>query len=329
MKLAGLLFVWLFVSLNVGGAASASMPPGSLSKPAAPPAKATVLFDIEIAPAAAETRVQLKADGAITDYREVRLQKNVAAGRPDRMYLDIKNVRLAGPIPAKRVGTALAKVRTGPRTDGFRVVFDSSLDGLFDYTISEQPDGLLITIREPAAEPAAIAAMIPAAEPEAAPEKIIVGDLVTIYPEPRAAGDLNLLIVPADSPEQAREWLNRSPDRNIGMQIMRTAKPEQDINTSFLVTGVSADRDGDFSVEVSFALVDPSGQLVSSKRRFAKTSGRAPTTPAFFIADPELDIILGESDPAGEYTIIGSVEDLTTNKVFRTSRRIKLAKETE
>jgi type IV pilus assembly protein PilQ len=121
---------------------------------------ATVLFDIEIERSAAETRVYLKADGKISDYRKVSLSKNVEAGRPDRMYIDVKNVRLAGPIPAKQVGTALGQVRTGQRTDGFRVVFDSNLDELFNYTISEKPDGMLITISEPSAATAVIADII-------------------------------------------------------------------------------------------------------------------------------------------------------------------------
>lgn len=138
-------------------------------------ANATVLLDIEVERSATETKVYLKADGTISDYRKVQLNKNIEADRPDRMYLDVKNVRLAGPIPPKQVGTALAQVRTGQRTDGFRVVFDSGLDELFDYTISAKPDGMLITIREPSAATAVIADIIQ--EEGAAPEP-------TITPEP-------------------------------------------------------------------------------------------------------------------------------------------------
>ena len=131
-----------------------------VSEPKGIETNATVLFDIEIERSATETRVFLKADGKIKDYRKVALNKNVEAGRPDRMYIDVKNVRLAGPIPPKQVGTALAQIRTGQRTDGFRVVFDSNLDELFKYTISEQPDGMLITISEPSATTAVIADII-------------------------------------------------------------------------------------------------------------------------------------------------------------------------
>jgi type IV pilus assembly protein PilQ len=112
--------------------------------------EASVLFNIEVKHSADKTKVFLKSDGTIKEYEAVELAKNIKAGRPDRMYIDVKNVKLAGPIQPKAVGTALSQVRTGPRSDGFRVVFDSNLDELFAYRISEQPDGLLITINEPA-----------------------------------------------------------------------------------------------------------------------------------------------------------------------------------
>ncbi|MFO7605221.1 MAG: AMIN domain-containing protein [Desulfurivibrionaceae bacterium] len=140
--------------------------------------KASVLFDIEVEHSAKETRVFLKSDGPITDYKAVELAKNIKAGRPDRMYIDVKNVKPAGPIQPKVVGTALDQVRTGPRSDGFRVVFDSSLDELFSYRISEQPDGLLITISEPSPAATVIADLMAEddsiASPATAPEPEIM-----------------------------------------------------------------------------------------------------------------------------------------------------------
>ena len=331
MKLARVLFVLFVLSLTVTALTEAresipSIPPGSLFAPAPTEAEATVLFGIEIERAAEETKVHLKADGAIKDYREVRLKKNAAAHRPDRLYLDVKNVLFARPIPAKKVGTALSQVRTGLRPDGVRVVFDSNLDGLFKYTISEEPDGLLVTIREPSAANAVIADLRQGSESGAEPEEVIAPGAETIYPEAKAAGDLNLVIATSDMPEQSQEWLDSSPDRKMGLKIIKTAKPDQMISTSFLVTGVTPDGNGDFSVAVSFTLLDPHGKPVISERRFAKTSGRAPTNPAFVMADPELAFTLDESDPAGQYTIIGLVEDLTNNKMARTSSRLTLEK---
>ncbi len=56
--------------------------------------RATVVTDIEISHNNNETEVYLKADGPIKDYTKVQLGKNLEANRPDRMYLDIKNIRL-------------------------------------------------------------------------------------------------------------------------------------------------------------------------------------------------------------------------------------------
>ncbi|MEN8135174.1 MAG: hypothetical protein ABFS18_06520 [Thermodesulfobacteriota bacterium] len=141
--------------------------------------EASVLFDIEIEHSATETKVFLRADGSINDYKEVQLEKNSKADRPDRMYLDVKNVKLAGPIQPKKVDTALAQVRTGARSDGFRVVFDSNRDKLFDYTVSARTDGLLVTIKEPSAATSVIAGLLSAdshadAEPTISPEPQII-----------------------------------------------------------------------------------------------------------------------------------------------------------
>lgn len=150
--------------------------------------KATVLFDIEVEHADTETRVFLKADGVINDYKKVELEKNLKAERPDRMYIDVKNVKLTGPHPPEVVGTALAQVRTGSRSDGFRVVFDSSLDSLFDYQISEQDDGLLVIINEPSAATSVIAGLLTSESPAAGAEE--VAPEVVAEPAPQAAAPI-------------------------------------------------------------------------------------------------------------------------------------------
>jgi type IV pilus assembly protein PilQ len=141
---------------------------------------ATVVSDIEISHQGDETEVYLKADGPIKNYKKVHLEKNLEANRPDRMYLDLVNLELAGSFETKTVGTALAKIRTAKREDGFRVVFDSGLDQLFDYAITEQPDGLLVTIKEPSAATAVIANLL--SEDGVEPE-------LTVAPEPQSVDD--------------------------------------------------------------------------------------------------------------------------------------------
>ncbi len=298
----------------------------STSGPALSQADATVLLDIEIERADKETKVHLKANGAIRDYRKVQLKKNVKAGRPDRMYLDLKNVRLAGPIPVKQVGTALARVRIGRRPDGLRVVFDSNLDKLFDYSIREQPDGLLVTVREPFAENAVIADKTQGEETGAESEKVIAPAVETIDPEPTAEGDLKLVVVTSDSPDNAREWLKAPPAGKISLELLKTVKPDQTIYASFLVTGLDSDIDGNFSYVISFTLLDASGKPMANQRHYAKAAGKAPAHPAFILAEPELVLVLDNSDPIGDYTIIGIAEDLTNNKTVRSSRRITLTR---
>lgn len=125
-----------------------------------PTKPATVLFDIEVDHSATETKVFFRANGVINDYEKVELTKNNDANRPDRIYFDIKNVNLAGPIPPKTVGTALAQIRSAVRSDGTRIVLDSSLDHLFDYKVEEQADGLLVTIIEPSAATSVLAGLL-------------------------------------------------------------------------------------------------------------------------------------------------------------------------
>ncbi|MBU0479628.1 MAG: AMIN domain-containing protein [Proteobacteria bacterium] len=152
--------------------------------------QATVLFDVEVNHTPTETLIYLKGDGAIRDFKEVKLGKNLKANRPDRIYLDVDNVKLAGPIETKTVGTAVSKIRTAQRKNGFRIVFDSGLETLFDYNLKVQSDGLLVTIIEPSPATALIAGLMKDAgqtpEPEIAPQPEIIAteDVIAMAAEP-------------------------------------------------------------------------------------------------------------------------------------------------
>ena len=108
------------------------------------------------------------------------------------------------------------------------------------------------------------------------------------------------------------------------LKIRRTAYPDEEITIFFLVSGVASDPNGDFSLEVSFTLLDPDGKVVFNKRRYAETAGKTPANPDYIMIDPPLGIVLDGTDPLGEYKMIGIVEDMTNNKIFRTSRKISL-----
>jgi len=148
----------------------------------------------------------------------------------------------------------------------------------------------------------------------------------TLGPEPKVLGDLGLVIVASGSPDYIKEWLNTKPSRGVTIKRLKVAQPEQLIITSFLVTGFTPDQNGNISLLVSFALLDPNGKEVFSQHHYAKVSGKAPENPSYIMADPALDIVLEKSDPEGEYTIIGIVEDLVSNKFARSSYKIKLVK---
>jgi type IV pilus assembly protein PilQ len=176
--------------------------------------QATVLFGIEVEHLPTETKVFLKADGPIMDFTKEHLAANTKANLPDRMYIDVKKVKLAGPIQPQTVGTALAQIRTGARTDGFRVVFDSGLAGLFDYEVSEQDDGLLVTIKEPSAATSVIAGLVDAenvtdSSPEVIPEAQTIEPLTdeeeiiaTGKPRPTTESDKSAPIVtPHEQPQ--------------------------------------------------------------------------------------------------------------------------------
>ena len=148
----------------------------------------------------------------------------------------------------------------------------------------------------------------------------------TLGPEPKVMGDLSLLIVASDSPDYVKEWVSTPPSHSVTIKRLKVAQPEQLIVTSFLVTGFTPDINGNISLLVSFALLDPNGKEIFSERHYAKASGKAPDNPSYIMIDPALDIVLEKTDPEGEYTIIGIVEDLVSKKHKKDRYKIKFVK---
>lgn len=150
---------------------------------------------------------------------------------------------------------------------------------------------------------------------------------VTPGPEAKTAGDLGLVIVASDSPDYIKEWLNTPPSHGVTIKRLEVTRPGQLVVTSFLVTGFTSDRNGDFSIAVSFVLLDPKGKELFSQPHYAKASGKAPEVPTYIMADPAVDIVLDKTDQEGEYTIVGVVEDLISKKTARSSYKIKFEKD--
>lgn len=93
-------------------------------------------------------KVALIANQPITDYERVVLAKS--ASRPDRMYLDIHGATAPSVANVTEVNMGvLARLRTSTKENGVRIVFDSSIDQLFDYEIDTTQEGLQVTIKDP------------------------------------------------------------------------------------------------------------------------------------------------------------------------------------
>ncbi|MBU0730787.1 MAG: AMIN domain-containing protein [Proteobacteria bacterium] len=120
---------------------------------------ASTISSIDIEKSASETRVYIKADGPIIKFENVALEKT--EGRPHRMYIDIGNVKPKGLTAFQEVGSTLARIRTAPRENGVRIVFDSALGRLFTYDTASMSDGLLVVIQESPDEIIAEAAKLP------------------------------------------------------------------------------------------------------------------------------------------------------------------------
>ncbi|MBU0673062.1 MAG: AMIN domain-containing protein [Proteobacteria bacterium] len=118
------------------------------------------LFNIEINHQPNETLLMVKADGPIQNFNEILLGEDKSTNKPNRLFLDLDNITLVGPEILKESGTALARVRLTKKLNGSRIILDSGLDTLFEYSIQEQTDGLLITIKEPSATTSILAGII-------------------------------------------------------------------------------------------------------------------------------------------------------------------------
>jgi hypothetical protein len=133
-------------------------------------------------------------------------------------------------------------------------------------------------------------------------------------PKANAQGDLSLLIVASDSPAYIKEWLSTSPEHGVSIKRLKIAKPNQLIVTAFLVTGLTPDSSGSYKYSVNVYVINPSNKPMWGQKSYAGGQGVLPNKPMIMMADPALDLILEESDPSGEYSIVAEVTDLVSGK---------------
>lgn len=105
-----------------------------------------ILHDMTIKKGTEQSEILIQADVPIKDFRHnIVVDKK---GLPDMMYIDITGVDGSKLARETEIGTALSKIRVAPKGTGIRLLFDSGLPKLFDYTVTTNPKGLLVIIKE-------------------------------------------------------------------------------------------------------------------------------------------------------------------------------------
>jgi len=145
-------------------------------------------------------------------------------------------------------------------------------------------------------------------------------------PKARQAGDLALIVTASESLNYIKDWVSTSHDKPITIKRLYQIKPDQVAYCAFLVTGMSPDVKGMYAFVVHFKLKDPTGKILFDMPSYAKGNGPYPNIPTFIMANPALDLILEQSDPAGLYLIEATVEDLVTGKKAYDKYMIELKK---
>ncbi len=109
-------------------------------------AKGAELYEIEIMTSETETVATLKGSEPLTNFTTAELAAD--ASYPARMYIDLANVSVKNISREIPVRTSLARIRASQQENGARIVFDSALDELFEYSVATVDDGLQVTIQE-------------------------------------------------------------------------------------------------------------------------------------------------------------------------------------
>jgi hypothetical protein len=149
---------------------------------------------------------------------------------------------------------------------------------------------------------------------------------VTDGPNPNKEGDLGIVIVASHTPDYIKEWVQTPSSHSVTIKRLTATKPNQPITVAFLVTGFTPGADGNFRFNVSFSFIGPDNKEVFGQKNYSRGKGEAPGIPTFVMADPALDIGLEQSDLAGEYKIIGVVEDEVSKKSARSEYKIMFTK---
>ncbi|MDA8419459.1 MAG: AMIN domain-containing protein [Desulfobacteraceae bacterium] len=135
------------------------------------------IYDLRVTKETGAAKFLLVADGPIQDFKKVTLPK--VGIRPDRMYIDIPGFRAPALDREIKVGAGgVARVRVADRTEGARIIFDSSSGAPFTSAAAPAPEGILITTK-------AKGAALPQAKGGPDP----VSQALALYGQPESAKD--------------------------------------------------------------------------------------------------------------------------------------------
>ena len=144
--------------------------------------------------------------------------------------------------------------------------------------------------------------------------------------EPNSPGNLGVIVALGESPQYIQRWVSTPAQDGAPIPRLSTIRLGQTGYAAFIVSGVSPSSNGQFSFSVSWKLFGPDGKLVFEQKDYAKQAGNIHTKPAFYMADPALDVVLEESDPEGEYILEAVVLEHGTGKTASGQRRFKFTK---
>ncbi len=110
------------------------------------PASFLSLKDIKISQEQGATAIVILANTPIEHYKVDTLPGE--NGKKPRMYIDIDDVKSNELRKEHAVGTAVDKIRVSKKDQGVRLVFDSSSEVLFKYTVTPDAQGLKVVIED-------------------------------------------------------------------------------------------------------------------------------------------------------------------------------------
>jgi len=138
--------------------------------------------------------------------------------------------------------------------------------------------------------------------------------------------NLTVNIVVSGTTDFIQSWLLTPSNIKPYIKGIHEVAPEQTVYAAFLIAGFKPDENGKYNFIVHWILYNPDGSIMFDQKNYARGFGNYPKKPSFIMADPALDLTLENSDPAGIYRLVATVEDLVANMSASGEYKITLAK---